>query len=75
MSAATAEVGLQMVADFVIARIGGLVQKGLRPHDHASNAVTALRSLLILKRLLQNARSIARAEAFNRSNRPFAYRA
>lgn len=74
MGAATAEIGLQVVADFVIARIGDLVQKGLRAHDHASDTVTTLRGLLILKRLLQNAWSVDRAEAFNRSNRPFANR-
>jgi len=64
-----------MLAYFVVCRLGIFLKESLCPHYHPGNTVSALRSLLILKRLLQYARTIDTSEALEGSNPPVADRA
>jgi len=64
MGAAAAEVARQLKAHLGFAGAGVTVEQGLGGHDHAVEAVAALRGLLIDKGLLHRVRRLAGTEAF-----------
>ncbi len=68
MSAAPAKVGLHVRADFRIARIRLPIQQGLGPHDHARDAIAALRRLFQLERPLNDSGVRRRPQSFDRSD-------
>ena len=68
MCAASAQVRLHVRTDFVIARIGILLQQRLRAHDHSSDAVATLRRLFVNESLLNCGWFLHAAETFHRQN-------
>src|SRR3546814_21148732 len=66
MRSAAAEITLQRLLDVAVARIGVFVEQRLRGHDHAVDAVAALRGLLVDEGLLARVRLVDRAEPFER---------
>jgi hypothetical protein len=66
--AAPAQVRLHVRSDFIIARIGILLQQRLRAHDHSSNAVATLRRLFVNESLLNRGWFLRAAETFDRQN-------
>ena len=65
MRAAAAQIGLHRCANIRVGRIVILLQQALRPHDHAGDAVSALRRLFVDECALQRPRVFDRAEAFD----------
>src|SRR6266576_753201 len=66
MGAAAAQIVGERVFDVALARLPVLGQERRRLHDHAVNAVSALRSLLVDEGFLHRMRPLGRAEAFQR---------
>jgi hypothetical protein len=66
--AASAQVRLHVRTDFVIARIGILLQQRLRAHDHSSNAIATLRCLFVNESLLNCGWFLSAAETFDRQD-------
>src|SRR5690242_12874396 len=66
MSAAAAQVAGQRVTYRVFAGPRVLVEKGLGCHDHAVDAVAALRRLCVDERLLDPVRPLSGPESFER---------
>src|SRR3546814_10671908 len=62
MRSAAAEITLQRLLDVAVARIGVFVEQRLRGHDHAVDAVAALRGLLVDEGLLDRVRLVDRSE-------------
>ena len=73
VGAAAAEVGRQMGADLLLGRARVALEQRLGAHDHAGDAVAALRRLLGLEGVLQRAGLVVGAQAFERA-RPCARR-
>src|SRR4051812_35148477 len=69
MGAAAAQVTRQRLADLGLARKLVLLEQGGRRHDHAVDAVAALRSLLVDERTLQLRGLRARTQALERGDR------
>ena len=68
MGAAAAQIAIQRLLDVIAGRMRILVEQGLRGHDHAADAVAALRGLLVNEGLLKLARILLRAEALERGD-------
>src|SRR5690606_12307068 len=66
MRAAPAEIAGQRLPDDTLVRSRIPPQQRRRLHDHAGDAVAALRRLLVEKRLLQWMEVVRRAESFQR---------
>src|SRR5579862_6832256 len=67
--AATAEVRRHVAANLGVARRGIRVEQRLRAHDHAGDAIAALRRLLVEERALQRIRIVHAAQRLDRANR------
>src|SRR6266567_9339856 len=75
MSAATAQIGGEAVAHLLLARLRNAVEQLLGAHDHAIDAIAALRRLLLDEGALQRMGFLGGAEAFDRGDVDFADRA
>ena len=64
MCATSAEVVVQRPADLFFRRLGRLLQERRRRHDHAVDAVAALRGLCVDEGRLHGMRLVRRTEAF-----------
>lgn len=68
MSAATAQMRLELVADHIVGNVLRPVEKRFRPHHHAGNAVAALRRLLFDEGLLKGTGMVGGPKTFQRRN-------
>ena len=69
MRAAAAEIARQRFSDLAVRRFGIFIQQGFARHDHAVDAVAALRRLFIDEGLLNLVHFLGRAQAFQRGDR------
>ena len=66
--AAAAQIRHHVPANVIVGRRRIRFEQSLRAHDHARDAITALRGLLIDERLLQRTRIVGRAQSFDCRN-------
>src|SRR6266516_3738564 len=75
MRAAAAQIGGEPLAHLLLGRLRNAVEDLLRGHDHAVDAIAALRRLLLDEGALQRMRVVDRAEPLDRGDVHLADRA
>ena len=68
MRATAAEITVQRLFDLSIGGLGSFIEQGFRGHDHAVDAVAALRRLLINESLLNLVEFLGCAQTFYRGD-------